>query len=232
MWRKAIWIVPLAAVVIGLSVAPLFRGGAGSEHSPTPEPFPVPDPDQGADAAAGGTELATFGSGCFWCTEAVFQQMRGVQKVVSGYSGGDVANPTYKQVCTGTTGHAEVVQVTFDPGVVSYPELLEVFWRSHDPTTRDRQGADVGPQYRSVIFTHTDRQRRLAERYKQKIDAAGVFPKPLVTEIVPFAAFYPAEDDHQNYYASNPRQPYCRAVIGPKLDKLRKVFQDRLKPGP
>jgi peptide-methionine (S)-S-oxide reductase len=235
MWRKAIWVVPLAAVVIGVSVAPLFRGGgAGSEHSPAPEPFPVLDPDEVTDPAApaGGTELATFGSGCFWCTEAVFQQMRGVQTVVSGYSGGDVANPTYKQVCTGTTGHAEVVQVTFDPRVISYPELLEVFWRSHDPTTRNRQGADVGPQYRSVIFTHTDRQRRLAERYKQRIDAAGVFPKPLVTEIVPFVAFYPAEADHQNYYASNPREPYCRVVIGPKVDKLRRVFQDRLKPGP
>jgi peptide-methionine (S)-S-oxide reductase len=159
----------------------------------------------------------------------VFQQIKGVTKVVSGYSGGPVPNPTYAQVCSGTSGHAEVVQVTFDPAVVSYPELLEVFWRSHDPTTRDRQGHDSGPQYRSVVFTHSDRQRRLAEAYKRLIDAAGVYPNPLVTEIVPFTAFYPAEADHQNYFASNPRQPYCRAVIGPKVEKLRAVFRDMLK---
>ena len=159
----------------------------------------------------------------------MFQQLKGVSKVVSGYSGGQVPNPTYKQVCTGTTGHAEVIQVTFDPAVISYPELLEVFWRSHDPTTLNRQGNDVGPQYRSVIFTHSDRQKQLADIYKRKIEAAEVFSKPVVTEIVPFTAFYPAEAYHQNYYAENCQQPYCQDVIRPKVDKLRAVFRDKLK---
>jgi peptide-methionine (S)-S-oxide reductase len=215
-------------LVVGLCVAPFFRGGFT-----VPEHFPVLDPDELADEAAppaGESELATFGSGCFWCTEAVFQRMKGVKKVVSGYSGGSVKNPNYEQVCIGSTGHAEVVQLTFDPAVVSYPELLEVLWRSHDPTTPERQGHDVGPQYRSAIFYHSERQRRLAERYKQKIDAAGVYPSPLVTEIVPFTEFYPAEAYHQNYFVANPLQPYCRAVIRPKVDKLRQVFGDRIKP--
>jgi peptide-methionine (S)-S-oxide reductase len=201
------------------------------EHTMS-ENFPVLDPTEiGQEPAppAEGTELATFGSGCFWCTEAVFQQMKGVKKVESGYSGGHVKNPTYRQVCEGDTGHAEVVQVTFDPKVISYPELLEVFWRSHDPTTRNRQGNDAGPQYRSVIFYHSERQKQLAERYKQKIDAAGVFSKPLVTEIEPFTVFYIAEQDHQNYYANNPRAGYCRVIIGPKVEKIRKVFQEKLK---
>lgn len=227
MWRKAVWAVP-ALLVAGLCVAPFFRG-----DFTVPEHFPVLDPDELADEAtppAGESGSATFGSGCFWCTEAVFQQMKGVEKVVSGYSGGSVKNPTYAEVCTGTTGHPGVVQVTFDPGVVSYPELLEAFWRSHDPTTPDRQGHDVGPQYWSVIFYHSDRQRRLAERYKQKIDAAGVYSSPVVTEVVPFTEFYQAEAYHQNYYAQNTRQPYCRAVIRPKVDKLRQVFGDRIKP--
>ncbi|MFO0848249.1 MAG: peptide-methionine (S)-S-oxide reductase MsrA [Gemmataceae bacterium] len=225
MWRKPILLLP-----VGVIVAVLLTRSTEKRFT-MPENFPVLDPteDEADTTPPGGTELATFGSGCFWCTEAVFQQIKGVTKVVSGYSGGPVPNPTYAQVCTGTSGHAEVVQVTFDPAVVSYPELLEVFWRSHDPTTRDRQGYDTGPQYRSVVFTHSDRQRRLAEKYKRRIDAAGVYPNPLVTEVVPFAAFYPAEADHQNYFASNPRQPYCRAVIGPKVEKLRAVFRDKLK---
>ena len=159
----------------------------------------------------------------------MFQQMKGVQKVVSGYSGGTVKNPTYQQVCSGSTGHAEVVQVTFDPSVVSYPQLLEVFWRTHDPTTRNRQGGDIGTQYRSAIFYHSETQRKLAELYKEKIDAAGVFRSPLVTEIVPFTEFYPAEDYHQNYYADHSSKPYCERIIGPKLEKLKKVFHDRLK---
>lgn len=174
-------------------------------------------------------KLATFGGGCFWCTEAVFQELKGVVKVVSGYSGGSVANPTYQQVCSGTTGHAEVVQVTYDPKVVSYPELLEVFWKTHDPTTPNRQGADVGPQYRSVIFYHDDEQRRLAEAYKKKLEDAGVFSAPIVTEISPYRNFYPAEAYHQNYFRTNPNQPYCRAVIVPKIEKFRKVFRDKLK---
>lgn len=225
MWRKAAWVAP--AVLVALFCFALSR----RERVTVPESFPVLAPDQvGSDRGLSGeSELATLGSGCFWCTEAVFRQMKGVTNAVSSYSGGHVKNPTYEQVCDGTTGHAEVVQVTFDPRVISYPELLEVFWRSHDPTTLNRQGNDIGTQYRSVVFYHTDGQRRAAERYKEMIDAAGVFDSPVVTEIVPFVAFYPAEADHQNFYARNPRQGYCRAVIGPKLDKLRKVFQDRLK---
>jgi peptide-methionine (S)-S-oxide reductase len=176
-----------------------------------------------------GMAKATFGAGCFWCTEAVFQQLKGVKSVVSGYSGGSVKNPTYQQVCTGTTGHAEAIQVTYDPAVISYEELLEVFWQTHDPTTRDRQGNDVGPQYRSVIFYHTDEQKLLAEHYKQKLDAAKAFPVPIVTEIIPFTEFYRAEGYHQNYFEENPAQPYCRAIIRPKVEKVKKVFQDKLK---
>ena len=224
-----LWAVP-AALLVAVVAVWLLR----PEHvPPEPESFPVLDDMEIAAWAtaptADATELATFGSGCFWCTEAVFQQMNGVTKVVSGYSGGEKPSPTYREICTGTTGHAEVVQVTFKPAVISYPELLEVFWRSHDPTTKDRQGNDRGTQYRSVVFAHTVQQQRLAERYKAKIDAAGVFPRPVVTEIVPFAAFYPAEADHQNYYATNPRQGYCRAIIAPKVEKLRAVFRDKLK---
>ena len=225
MSRKLAW-AALAVAVAGLFVSLV---ALRSEFT-VPENFPVLDAAEiGHEAPPSGTELATFGSGCFWCTEAVFQQLKGVTKVVSGYSGGSEKNPTYEQVCSGRTGHAEVIQVTFDPAVVSYPELLEVFWRSHDPTTRNRQGNDVGPQYRSVIFTHSDRQRQVAELYKQKIDAAQVFPRPLVTEIEPFTAFYPAEAYHQNYFADNPRQPYCRAIIGPKVEKLKAVFATKLK---
>ncbi len=192
--------------------------------------FPTLGPTEiGEEQAPTSTELATFGSGCFWCSEAVFQQLKGVTKVEPGYSGGTIKDPTYRQVCTGQTGHAEVVQITFDPTLISYPELLEVFWRSHDPTTKDRQGNDTGPQYRSVIFTHNQRQQELAERYKQKIDAAGVFTRPLVTEIVPFATFYPAEAEHGNYFAENPNAGYCRVVIAPKVEKLRHVFRSKLK---
>jgi peptide-methionine (S)-S-oxide reductase len=152
-----------------------------------------------------------------------------VQKVVSGYSGGSVKNPTYRQISTGTTGHAESIQVTYDPAAVSYEELLEVFWQTHDPTTQDRQGNDVGPQYRSVISYHTDAQKGLAEEYKKKLDDSGAFDGPIVTQIVPFTEFFPAEDYHQNYYNENSQQPYCRVVIGPKLAKLKKVFQNKLK---
>ena len=195
------------------------------------KPFPVLDAAEISSVApaAGRTELATFGSGCFWCTEAYFLQLKGVLKVESGYSGGKDPNPTYREVCSGTTGHAEVVQVTFDPAVISYPELLEVFWRTHDPTTKNRQGNDTGPQYRSVIFTHNDMQKKDAERYKAKIDQAEVFSKPIVTEITPYSAFYPAELDHQNYFARNPNQGYCQVIIAPKVEKLRKVFHEKIK---
>ncbi len=177
-----------------------------------------------------GSQLATFGSGCFWCSEAIFLDVKGVLKVQSGYSGGTVENPTYKQVCTGTTGHAEVVQLTYDPSVISYDELLEIFWHTHDPTTLNRQGNDVGTQYRSVIFYHNDEQRKRAEYYKQKLNEENVYNNPVVTEIVPFKAFYPAEDYHQNYYALNSNAPYCTFVIQPKLEKFRKVFANKLKP--
>ncbi len=174
-------------------------------------------------------KLATFGSGCFWCTQAIFQRLNGVEKVIAGYSGGHVENPTYEQVCTGKTGHAESVQITYDPSKVSYDELLEVFWKTHDPTTRDRQGNDVGPQYRSVIFYHAAAQKELAESYKKKLETERIWSRPIVTEIVPFDKFWPAEDYHQNYYEKNPSKGYCAAVITPKIEKFAKIFKDRLK---
>ncbi|MDP6594574.1 MAG: peptide-methionine (S)-S-oxide reductase MsrA [Candidatus Poribacteria bacterium] len=173
--------------------------------------------------------IATFGGGCFWCVEAVFQSLKGVEKVVSGYAGGDVSNPTYKQICTGTTGHAEVAQITFDSQQISYADLLEVFWHTHDPTTLNRQGADVGTQYRSVIFFHDDEQREIATQSRTEIDASNLWSNPVVTEISPAPTFYPAEDYHQNYYRNNPAQPYCMVVISPKMKKLKKSFQDQLK---
>jgi len=174
-------------------------------------------------------EKATFGGGCFWCVEAVYQDLKGVQQVVSGYAGGHVDNPTYRQVCTGTTGHAEVVQITFDPQAISFEELLDVFWRVHDPTTLNRQGADAGPQYRSVIFYHDEAQKAAAEKSRQEADASALWPNPIVTEISPLKHFYPAEDYHQNYYLDNPNQPYCRMVIDPKIRKFKKEFQGKLK---
>lgn len=175
------------------------------------------------------TDTATFGAGCFWCVEAVFQQLKGVEKVVSGYSGGARDNPTYDQVCSGATGHAEVIQVIYNPEVVSYKELLEVFWTVHDPTTLNRQGADVGTQYRSVIYYHSDEQKQLAEHYKKELDASRSFSSPIVTEISPFTKFFSAEKYHQDYYNNNKNQPYCSMVIQPKLDKFKKVFRDKLK---
>lgn len=174
-------------------------------------------------------ETATFGSGCFWCTEAIFERLKGVIKVESGYSGGTIDNPTYEEVCSGSTGHAEVTQITFDPSVISYEELLGVFWKTHDPTTPNRQGNDIGSQYRSVIFYHNDKQKKLAERYKEELEKAGVWDKPIVTEISPFTRFFKAEDYHQNYFENNPAQPYCSFVIAPKVEKFEKVFKDKLK---
>lgn len=166
------------------------------------------------------TETATFATGCFWCTEEIFRQQEGVREVISGYTGGAVPNPTYQQVCSGRTGHAEAVQVTFDPGVISYEKLLDVFWKAHDPTQLNRQGADVGTQYRTAIFVHSEEQRTAAETSKQKADRSGTFDKPIVTEITTASTFYPAEASHQDYYVNNKRAPYCRAVIRPKLKKL------------
>lgn len=174
-------------------------------------------------------EIATFGNGCFWCTEAIFQRVDGVEKVVSGYTGGSVKNPTYKEVCTGLTGHAEAIQITFDPRKISFTELLEIFWQTHDPTTLNRQGADVGTQYRSAIFYHNDTQKKLAEEYKQKLNAAGAFDKPIVTEITQASVYYPAENYHQNYYNLNGKAPYCSYVIAPKLEKFEKVFSKKIK---
>jgi len=174
-------------------------------------------------------KLATFGSGCFWCTQAIFKRLVGVEEVVSGYSGGLVENPTYEQVCTGNTGHAESIQIAYDPAKASYDELLEVFWKTHDPTTKDRQGYDVGPQYRSVIFYHSAEQKKLAESYRTKLDAEGIWDRPIVTEIEPFAKFWPAESYHQDYYDNNPAKSYCTVVITPKVEKFKKIFKDRLK---
>ncbi len=174
-------------------------------------------------------ELATFGTGCFWCTEAIFEQLKGVESAISGYSGGKVKNPTYKEICTGETGHAEVIQITFDPEIITYKELLEVFWQTHDPTTLNRQGVDVGTQYRSVIFYHNNEQKELAEGYKKKLDEAEVYNNPIVTEITNYNTLYKAEDYHQNYYDNNKLQSYCSFVITPKIEKFRKVFKNKLK---
>jgi peptide-methionine (S)-S-oxide reductase len=174
-------------------------------------------------------EVATLGGGCFWCLEAVFADLKGIEKVESGYTGGAAADPTYGQVCSGTTGHAEVVQVSFDPKVISFKELLEVFFSIHDPTTLNRQGADVGTQYRSAIYYHTPNQKADAERMIKEMETTGTWKSPVVTEIAPFQVFYKAEQDHQDYYRNNPEQMYCQLVIGPKLAKFRKQFDRRLK---
>ncbi|HEX2865930.1 MAG TPA: peptide-methionine (S)-S-oxide reductase MsrA [Ignavibacteriales bacterium] len=174
-------------------------------------------------------EVATFGEGCFWCTEAVYQRLEGVVSVESGYSGGSVPNPSYREVCTGRTGHAEVSRITYDPKKISFEDLLEVFFATHDPTTPDRQGSDVGPQYRSVIFYNNEEQKLLAEEYKRKLEEEKVFDAPIVTEISPAKEFYKAEEYHQNYYNDNAVQPYCTFVITPKLEKFRKVFAGKLK---
>jgi peptide-methionine (S)-S-oxide reductase len=176
------------------------------------------------------TAVATFANGCFWCTEAIFEELDGVISAVSGYSGGHTENPTYKEVCTGETGHAECLQITYDPKKISFDELLEVFWKTHDPTTLNRQGADEGTQYRSAVFYHNQEQKEKAEKYKAELDKSGAFDNPIVTEITPFTTFYPAEDYHQQYFDNNEgNNPYCRIVIRPKVDKFRKVFKDKLK---
>ena len=172
---------------------------------------------------------ATFGSGCFWCTEAVFQDLAGVESVVSGYAGGHIKNPAYREVCEGRTGHAEVVQITYDPAVISFETLLEVFWKTHDPTTLNRQGNDVGTQYRSVIYYHDEEQQELAQQYKDKLNASGAFASPIITEISPMDTFYAAEAYHQNYFKNNPGQGYCSFVIRPKVDKFKQVFGEKLK---
>jgi|SRR5712692_867451 len=175
------------------------------------------------------SEVATLGSGCFWCSEAVFSQLKGVEKVESGYSGGKSTNPTYQDVCSGTTGHAEAVQVTFDPGVISFEDILQIFFTTHDPTTLNRQGADVGTQYRSVIFFHNDKQRETAQRIIKELNGSKVWKNPIVTEVAPFKAFSKAEDYHQEFYERNRQYPYCQVVIEPKIAKLRQHYLTKLK---
>jgi peptide-methionine (S)-S-oxide reductase len=172
---------------------------------------------------------ATFGGGCFWCVEAVFKELEGVESVISGYAGGTTNNPTYDEVCSGRSGHAEVCRLEYNPDKISYEELLEVFWKTHDPTTLNKQGADVGTQYRSVIFYHDDQQKAAAETYKKKLDEARVYDKPIVTEISALNGFFSAEKYHQNYYENNPMQPYCSYVITPKIEKFKAVFEHKLK---
>lgn len=174
-------------------------------------------------------EKATLGGGCFWCLEAAYQCLQGVESVVSGYAGGTLAYPLYEQVCMGTTGHAEVVQITFDPALITYEDILSVFWCIHDPTTRNRQGHDTGTQYRSIIFYHSEEQRRVAESSLRDAEASGVWTGPIVTEVVPYTAFYPADERHQDYFRTHPEEAYCQVVIEPKVAKLRKAFQEKLK---
>ena len=182
-----------------------------------------------AQTTKSANEEAIFGAGCFWCVEAVFQELKGVKSVDSGYMGGTIANPTYQQVCTGTTGHAEVAKIAYDPSIISFKELLEVFWKTHDPTTLNQQGADMGTQYRSVIFYVNQEQKALAEKYKSRLMESRAFSAPIITEITKAGVFYTAENYHQNYYSLNPNQTYCRYVIEPKVEKFRKVFADKLK---
>ncbi len=175
------------------------------------------------------TEKATLGAGCFWCVETIFDQLKGVEKVQSGYSGGHIKNPAYKEVCTGRTGHAEVVQITYNPKIISFEDILEIFWTVHDPTTLNRQGADVGTQYRSAIFYRSDKQKEIAEAYIKQLNELKTFENPIVTEVTKFENFYPAEDYHEDYYKRNGDQPYCRMVIRPKVRKFQKLFEDKLK---
>jgi peptide-methionine (S)-S-oxide reductase len=179
--------------------------------------------------APAGKEVATLAGGCFWCLEAVFDEVKGIEHVESGYSGGSVANPTYRQVCSGTTGHAEVVQITFDPMVISFGDLLRIFFTIHDPTTPNRQGSDVGTQYRSAIFYHSPEQKAIAEQVIKEVSEAKIWPAPIVTEVTPFQAFYMAEDYHQEYFAHNGGQPYCQFVVAPKVAKFRSHYREKLK---
>lgn len=210
-----------AFIILILSCSPTSRNRMMNDQSNT-----LKNP---TSTVTNGLDTATFGAGCFWCVEAIFQRVKGVISVESGYMGGTVKNPTYREVCTGRTGHAEVCQLTYDPSVISFDELLEIFWQTHDPTTLNRQGADVGTQYRSVIFYHSEFQKQRAEYFKDKLNQEKAFDAPVVTEISPASAFYKAEDYHQNYYNLNPNQGYCTFVIAPKLEKFKKVFSNKLK---
>jgi methionine-S-sulfoxide reductase len=225
-------IIALAAIV-STAACGLALVFAATPETPNSREQSMPaHPDNSQPSDSTNLETATFASGCFWCSEAVFQQLRGVKSVVSGYSGGLVENPSYEQVCSGTTGYAEAIQVTFDPAVVPYSDLLQVFWQTHDPTTLNRQGNDIGTQYRSAVFYHGDEQRKEAEEYKQQLDESKTFKSPIVTEITQFTNFIPAEKYHQNYYQDNPNQGYCQYVIRPKVEKFRKEFTKLLDDSP
>ncbi len=217
---------PTVSILFVWSLLTLTGCTATSETS-TPLTYMKPEPIVSETSAT--LDSATFGNGCFWCTEAVFQQLKGVDTVVSGYSGGKLKNPTYKEVCSGLSGHAEVLRIYFNPKVIDFTTLLEVFWNTHDPTTPNRQGNDVGTQYRSVVFYHNDQQRILAEAYKKQLDSSGVFKAPIVTEISPLINFYAAEDYHQNYFNENGSQPYCQIIIRPKVEKFKKSYSTLLK---
>ncbi len=203
-----------------LTIALITAGAVVSNQQTTAKPM---------DTNSSALQKATFGGGCFWCTEAFFLDLKGVTKVESGYSGGKVKNPSYREVCTGTTGHAEVIQITYDPAVVSYSDLLEVFWNTHDPTTLNKQGADEGTQYRSAVFYHDEEQKKTAEAYKKQLETSHVYSRPIVTEITPLTNFYVAEDYHQNYFALNQNAGYCQYVIRPKVEKFKKQFKAKLK---
>jgi len=229
--KLLIELTPLFSIIIIFTCFALFSPSCAQRENPNKMSLTNSFTNSASEKTLNGLDLdtATFGTGCFWCTEAIFQQLNGVKKVTSGYSGGHVANPTYKEVCTGTTGHAECIQLLYDPKQISFDELLEVFWQTHDPTTLNRQGNDVGTQYRSAIFYHTPEQKKIAEHYKQELNDKKVYDSPIVTEIVAFDRFYPAEDYHQNYYNDNGDQPYCNFVIRPKVEKFQKVFKDKIK---
>ncbi len=209
--------------------AVLWLGCMSLDQSVYSRENPMADEQKSSQRTVPDNEVATLGGGCFWCLEAVYEEMEGVKKVVSGYSGGSVKNPTYERVCGGSTGHAEVVRIEFDPRVVTYDNILGVFFTVHDPTTADRQGADVGSQYRSVIFFHDDRQEQIAKKKITELDSSKIWKRPIVTEVVPFEVFYEAEEYHQNYFERNPEAGYCRAVVAPKVLKFRELFPDKLK---
>jgi peptide-methionine (S)-S-oxide reductase len=220
----------LMALTVSLTACSQKQNAAVTDSTPLPKPQPPAvttiKKDNSMDKKL---DTITLGAGCFWCVEAVFQQLKGVEKVVSGYSGGHVDNPTYEEVCSKESGHAEVCQLIYNPAEVTVDEILEVYWQTHDPTTMNQQGADKGPQYRSVIFYHNQEQKDKAEQYKKELDKSGAFSAPIVTEITAFSKFYAAEAYHQNYYKSNPSQGYCYYVIKPKVEKFQKVFKDKMK---
>jgi len=224
---RSLTCLSFALLALGCQRAPILETTAMAAENQIEQKKTAP-----ASTAAAKTETATFGEGCFWCCEAVFQQLKGVTSVVSGYSNGTVDKPTYEQVCTGQTGHAEVIQITFDPHEIKFEDLLKVFWQTHDPTTLNRQGHDSGTQYRSAVFYHNEDQHRIAEEYKKQLDKSGTFKSPIVTEITPIKNFFPAEKYHQNYFNANPTQQYCQFVIRPKVEKFNKDFKALLKDSP